>query len=68
MELKKSTIKPFNQILSMSRRDRILLIEDMYDAALKIKRYTEGMDYDLFLKDDKTIDAVGASLQLVLPH
>jgi hypothetical protein len=31
-------------ILFMSKRDRILLIEDMYEAALKIKRYTHEMD------------------------
>lgn len=49
----------------MSKRDRILLIEDMYDAALKIKRYTEGMDYDLFLKDEKTIDAVVRNFEII---
>ncbi len=49
----------------MSKRDRILLIEDMHDAALKIKRYTEGMDYDFFLKDEKTIDAVVRNFEII---
>ncbi|MFN5620326.1 MAG: DUF86 domain-containing protein [Flavobacteriales bacterium] len=42
----------------MSDRDRRLLLEDMLEAALKIKRYTEGYEIDDFLSDDKTLDAV----------
>ena len=49
----------------MSKRDRILLIEDMYDAALKIKRYTAKMDYDSFVKDDKTVDAVVRNFEII---
>ncbi len=49
----------------MSKRDRILLIEDMLEAALKIKRYTIGMDYDLFSNDDKTIDAVVRNFEII---
>ena len=29
----------------MSKRDRLLLLEDMLEAALKIKKYTNGLDY-----------------------
>lgn len=49
----------------MSKRDRILLIEDMYEAALKIKRYTNGMDFESFLNDDKTIDAVVRNFEII---
>lgn len=42
----------------MSKRDHILLIEDMLEAALKIKRYVDGLDFNAFINDDKTIDAV----------
>lgn len=49
----------------MSKRDRILLIEDMYEAALKIMRYTKGMDFDSFLDDDKTIDAVVRNFEII---
>jgi uncharacterized protein with HEPN domain len=30
----------------MSERDRILLLEDMLDSALKIRRYTSKLDFD----------------------
>lgn len=42
----------------MSKRDHILLLEDMLESALKIKRYTINLDFNSFLNDDKTIDAV----------
>ena len=37
----------------MSDRDLKLLLEDMLEAALKIKRYTQGHDVASFLSDDK---------------
>lgn len=49
----------------MSKRDRILLIEDMYEAALKIKRYTKGLVFDSFINDDKTIDAVVRNFEII---
>ena len=42
----------------MSKRDTFLLPEDMLDSALKIKRYPSNMNFDSFLTDEKTIDAV----------
>lgn len=30
----------------MSKRDQILLLEDMLDSALKIRRYTNDLDFD----------------------
>ena len=52
----------------MSDRDLILLPEDILESALKIKRYTTNLDYDLFLKDDKTIDAVVRNFEIIAKH
>jgi len=49
----------------MSKRDLILLLEDMLESALKIKLYTTNLDYDLFLADDKTIDAVVRNFEII---
>lgn len=49
----------------MSKRDLILLLEDMLESALKIKRYTTNLDYDQFLADDKTIDAVVRNFEII---
>jgi len=39
----------------MSKRETILLLDDMLLSAQKIKRYTKDMDYNTFLADEKTI-------------
>lgn len=49
----------------MSKRDRRLLLEDMLEAALKIKKYTVDLDYDAFLDDDKTIDATVRNFEII---
>ena len=49
----------------MSKRDLLLLLEDMLESALKIKRYTANLDYDSFLDDDKTIDAVVRNFEII---
>ncbi len=49
----------------MSKRDRLFLIEDMYEAALKIKRYTQGMNFDSFIEDEKTVDAVVRNFEII---
>lgn len=49
----------------MSKRDLILLLEDMLESALKIKRYTANLDFDLFITDDKTIDAVVRNFEII---
>ena len=49
----------------MSKRDASLLIEDMLDSARKIARYVTGLDYDAFLADDKTTDAVVRNLEII---
>lgn len=40
-------------------------LEDMILAAEKIERFTEGMDRDAFVKDEKTVDAVLRNLEVI---
>ncbi len=49
----------------MSKRDLILLLEDMLESALKIKRYTTNHDYESFINDEKTIDAVVRNIEII---
>ena len=49
----------------MSKRDIKFLLEDMLESALKIKRYTTNLDYDSFVNDDKTIDAVVRNFEII---
>jgi uncharacterized protein with HEPN domain len=49
----------------MSKRDVALLLEDMLLSARKIKIYTSGLTYDLFIADDKTIDAVVRNFEII---
>ena len=49
----------------MSKRDTLLLLDDMVQAAQKIKRYTSGLDYDSFISDEKTLDAVVRNFEVI---
>jgi uncharacterized protein with HEPN domain len=49
----------------MSKRDTTLLLEDILQSAQKIKQYTKDLDYDAFLADDKTIDAVVRNFEII---
>lgn len=49
----------------MPKRDPDLLIEDMLASIRKIERYTSGMSQELFLQDEKTIDAVVRNLEIL---
>lgn len=40
------------------KRDYRLYLDDMLEAIGKIERYTDGLSYEQFRKDDKTIDAI----------
>ncbi len=46
-------------------RDYRLQLDDILSAIAKIKRYVEGMDYDLFRGDGKTQDAVVRNLEVI---
>lgn len=49
----------------MSKRETILLLEDMLHAAKKIKLYTSEHDFNSFLLDDKTLDAVVRNFEII---
>jgi len=49
----------------MSKRDTLLLLDDMFQSAQKIKRYTKDLDFDSFLSDDKTMDAVVRNFEII---
>ena len=49
----------------MSKRDSLLLLEDMLDAAQKINRYTLNLSFEEFLSDEKTVDAVVRNFEII---
>ena len=49
----------------MSKRDILLLLDDMLQSAHKIKRYTKGLDFESFSADDKTSDAVVRNFEII---
>ena len=49
----------------MSKRDNLLLLEDMREAAQKIQSYTKGYDRDQFFQDEKTADAVVRNFEII---
>jgi len=49
----------------MSKRDSGLLIDDILLAISKIKIYTEGLDFDGFMADSKTVDAVERNFEII---
>jgi len=49
----------------MSNRDSRLLLEDILDSAKKIKQYTADLEFEEFLADDKTVDAVVRNFEII---
>lgn len=49
----------------MSKRETLLLLEDMLLSAVKIQKYTTGLNYNTFIADDKTIDAVVRNFEVI---
>jgi uncharacterized protein with HEPN domain len=49
----------------MSKRDTLLLLDDMLQSAYKIKEYTKGLQFESFLNDNKTIDAVVRNFEII---
>jgi uncharacterized protein with HEPN domain len=49
----------------MSKRDPLVLLEDIMLAIEKIGRYTSGMDQNAFVGDDLVIDAVARNLEII---
>ena len=49
----------------MSKRSPLLLIEDMLEAAEKVAKYIDGYDFDRFVADERTADAVIRNLEII---
>ena len=49
----------------MSKREPLLLLEDIIESIQKIKKYTAGLSKDDFLNDDKTVDAVIRNFEII---
>lgn len=49
----------------MSDRDVKLLLDDMLQSAKKIKAYTKDFDFNAFISDDRTIDAVVRNFEII---
>lgn len=49
----------------MSKRDPLLLIEDILESAHRILEYTSSMELPTFLEDRKTIDAVIRNFEII---
>lgn len=49
----------------MSKRDNILLTEDMLESPIKIKDYVNDYTFEEFMKDNKTIDAVVRNFEII---
>lgn len=46
-------------------RDPLLSIEDIRDAADRVVRYTQGLDFDAFVQTDLVFDAVVRNLEVI---
>jgi len=49
----------------MSKRDTALLIDDMLEAADRIRRYTQSLSFEEFMLDDKTKDATVRNFEII---
>ena len=49
----------------MSKRDSLLLLDDIVTSAQKIKRYASGLDYEAFISDERTVDAVVRNFEII---
>jgi uncharacterized protein with HEPN domain len=49
----------------MSKRDPLILLEDILTAMERIKRYTDGLTREQFLSDERTIDTAVRNLEII---
>ena len=49
----------------MSKRTPTLLVEDIIDSCQKILTYTSGLNFDQFINDSKTVDAVIRNFEII---
>ena len=58
-------LKKFKKISFMSKRTPKLLLEDIIESAEKILQYTKGISFEVFSKDNKTVDAVIRNFEII---
>jgi len=49
----------------MSKRDNKLLVQDMLESASKVLAYTKDYNYEKFINDDRTVDAVIRNFEII---
>lgn len=49
----------------MSNRPVNLLLDDICEGIDRIEQYTQGMSYDIFSRDRKSVDAVARNLEII---
>ncbi len=47
------------------KRSYIDFIEDIAESIQKVEEFTKGLDYNSFIRDDKTVYAVRTALQII---
>ncbi len=47
------------------RRNYVLFLRDMIEAMERIQEFIQGMDFDAFCRDDKTVSAVLRKLEII---
>ena len=46
-------------------RDILVYLDDIQASCKKVLRYTEGMNHEMFVQDDRTYDAVVRNLEII---
>ncbi len=49
----------------MSKRNNLFLLEDIIEACEKIQKYVNCLNYNDFINDDRTIDAVIRNFEII---
>jgi uncharacterized protein with HEPN domain len=49
----------------MSKREPLLLVEDIIESGMKIQEYTRDLGFEEFVSDSKTIDAVIRNFEII---
>ena len=47
------------------KRDSRLYLDDIFDAIEKIERYVEGLSFEEFSADSKTVDAIVRNFEII---
>lgn len=49
----------------MSKREDIILLEDINECIVKIQRYSNGLTISIFLQDEKSQDAIARNFEIM---